>query len=60
MKKYLDKTFFKFLISFVIIILISFTITLFALLFQDKTGGVSQQSSSEFTASDDCLTIGNC
>jgi hypothetical protein len=56
--KYFDKTFFKFLVGFLLIIAMSFLITFFTIYF-DQTES-SDQSVKEFVANDFCLTDGEC
>lgn len=67
MTKYFDKTFFKFLIGFVAILAISFSITFIAIYFEGKSqtqnavdDSMSQASTVEFASDDDCLTEGKC
>lgn len=67
MKKYFDKTFFRFLIGFIVILIISFSITFIAIYFERKNqaqntvdDSVSQASTIEFASDDECLTMGNC
>ncbi len=69
MTKYFDKTFFRFLVGFVSILAISFSITFVAIYFEEKSSvdtndsldpSASQATTVEFSADDDCLTDGDC
>lgn len=66
MTKYFDKTFFKFLLGFIAILAISFSITFAAVYWekssttQDMRDGDVETIATEFAATDECLTDSAC